>query len=274
MKEYTVQEDVTLKKFTDEVCAQASFAFRTLLKEKKIRVNGERVGQDVPLLCGDRVQYFLTPAQEQKTAFTILYEDENVAVIDKESGVNAEAVCSALGGQGARLVHRLDRNTEGLMILAKNAVAEEELLCAFRERRVQKVYLAVVVGNVKAAHAVEEAYLVKDERAARVSVSSSPRGEKIVTEYDVLERKGGFSLLRVTLHTGKTHQIRAHLAFLGYPVLGDEKYGAEEVNRAYHAKRQRLLSKELTLTLSGGLSYLNGKTFVSPKNLSIPQKNA
>lgn len=275
MKTFTVREDTTLKKFTDDVYAQASFCFRTLLKEKNIRVNGKRVASDVALKKGDAVQYFLTPSQDKKLAFSVLYEDENVTVVDKESGVSSAAVFSALcEAEKTYFIHRLDRNTEGVMIFANTPSAEEALLAAFREKRTEKVYLALVLGHPEKRRSVEEAYLLKDEGAACVSVSREKRGEKIVTEYEVLGEKGELSLLKVTLHTGKTHQIRAHLAFLGHPVLGDGKYGDGEKNRRYHATRQRLLAKQLTLFSEGDLGYLNGKSFVSPKNLQFPPENA
>ena len=122
MKSYTVSENTTLKEFTDNHCAQASFCFRALLKAREIRVNGERVGRDIPLQAGDSVSYFLTAAQRGKQAFTVLYRDENVVVVDKESGVNSEAVFSALAEEGeCYFVHRLDRNTAGVMIFARNA---------------------------------------------------------------------------------------------------------------------------------------------------------
>ncbi len=275
MKTYTVKEETTLKTFTDETCAQASFCLRTLLKGRDVRVNGTRVGADMPLKRGDVVQYFMTPAQEAKPAFAVLYEDDNVVVLDKESGVSSEAVFSALcEAHETYFIHRLDRNTEGVMVFAKTAPAAEELLDCFRTKKTEKVYLAAVRGRMEKGRSVEEAFLVKDEGASRVRVNARGAGEKIVTEYEVLDANESFSLLKVTLHTGKTHQIRAHLAFLGHPVLGDGKYGDGALNRRLHMTRQRLLSKALTLYPDGCLAYLRGKTFLSTKNLQIPSENA
>ncbi len=233
-----------------------------------MRVNGKKVGENVMLSSGDEVAFYMTPAEERVRAYTILYEDENVLVLDKESGVSSEAVFRALEEEGeCYFIHRLDRNTEGLMIFAKNAKAAEELLSAFRERRVTKRYLALVFGKMQKRHAVLEAFLEKDEKSAFVRINTAGRGEKIVTEYEVLEERGETTLLIVTLHTGRTHQIRAHLAFLGHPVVGDEKYGDHAKNKALHAARQRLIAKELTLQGGATLAYLDGKTFISPKIL-------
>jgi len=190
-----------------------------------------------------------------------------ILVIDKESGVNSEAVFSALCGEGIFFIHRLDRNTEGLMVFARTRAAEEALLSAFRERRVEKRYRAEVLGKFNRKQAVCTAYLKKDSAHARVMVSASPVGERIVTEYRVLEEREETSILEVILHTGKTHQIRAHMAFLGHPVAGDTKYGDAAYNAAHHLTRQRLLAKQLSFCGTGLPEYLSGKTFVSSRTL-------
>ena len=258
MKEYIVEKNCTLKEFTDATDPQASRCLRALLKAREVRVNGEKVGEDLPLKAGDRVAYFLTRAQAEKAAYEIVYQDENLIVVDKESGVQTEAILSALKAAGmgdVRALHRLDRNTEGLLAFALGETAELELLACFRARRVEKIYLARVFGAMPKAHETCVAYLEKDAA-----------GERIETEYEVLET-GETTLLRIRLHTGKTHQIRAHLAFLGHPVVGDMKYGDAAKNRALHRTRQCLIAKELLFDPEGSLAYLKGKRFVSRKNL-------
>ena len=274
MKKFTVTEDTRLSAFTDDTCAQASFCLRTLLKNRDVRVNGVRVCTDVPLRRGDEVCYYLTPAQEARRGFSVLYEDENVIVADKESGVNAAAVFSALAQEGQTFfIHRLDRNTCGVMAFARNDGAERALSAAFKERRAVKIYEAVCFHPFKKPADVLTAYLVKDAAAARVRVYAEPckGAEKIVTEYFGAENAGELARVHVRLHSGKTHQIRAHLAFIGHPVAGDEKYGDEALNKKYALKRHILVAKELSFFFTGMLSYLNGKLFTSSFSAQFPK---
>ena len=138
MKEFTVREEIDLKTFTDNTYAQGSFWFRALLKNKDIRVNGKKTDKNIPLKAGDVVSYYLSYDKEKTPAFFEIYADENILVIDKESGVNSEAVYSALEEKGARFIHRLDRNTKGLIVFALNDETEKELLCLFKQRQIEK----------------------------------------------------------------------------------------------------------------------------------------
>lgn len=270
MKKFTVTQNSTLKEFTDATYPQGSFAFSALLKKGDIRVNGVKTKTNCKVSAGDEVIYYTTSAQEDKPSHTVVYEDENILVADKFSGVSSEALFCELGAY--KPVHRLDRNTCGLIVLAKNAAAEEALISAFKERRADKIYLCFAKNNFKAKSAVLTAYISKNAEESKVRVYSSPaEGRiKIVTEYEVQKEYGDYALVKVTLHTGKTHQIRAHLGYIGCPVLGDNKYGDEELNKKYRAARQILVAHDLSFNLSGELSYLNVKQFSSSFFPSLP----
>ena len=266
MKKFTVTPPASLKEFTDATYPQGSFCLPALLRERDVKVNGVRVGRNTPLKAGDEVVYYTTPKQESLKSHSVVYEDENVLIADKPDGVETSALLSELGEGGEfYAVHRLDRNTKGLIVFAKNIGAEEELLAAFKERRVEKVYLARCKNHFKKDTAVLTAYLKKNAENSSVKIFDKEvaDGVKIVTEYRVLEKRGDTALVEVTLHTGKTHQIRAHLAHIGCPVLGDEKYGDGALNKKYGAKRQRLVSNRLCFKTGGVLEYLNGKEFLS-----------
>ena len=273
MKKFVVRKSQRLKEFTDETYAQGSFALARLLREREIRVNGARTGKDVLLAAGDEVAYYTTPREEAVPFYAIVYRDENILIADKYAGVSSEALFAALREEyGARFIHRLDRNTSGLIAFARTDAAEEELLSAFRERRAEKIYEAVCFHPFARPHALLTAYLRKDARAAKVRIFPQPTAgaEKIVTEYTVRAAEGEHSLVEVRLHSGKTHQIRAHMAFIGHPVAGDEKYGDEALNRRYGVRRQLLVAKRLAFDAGGAPVYLRGRVFVSSFSPRLP----
>ena len=267
----------SLKEFTENNYAQASFFWNLLLRNKDIKVNGKRVGADCKVYTGDEVCYYLTTKQAEKPAFHTVYQDENVLVIDKESGVNSEAVFAALARQGEYyFIHRLDRNTKGLLIFARNAETEKALLAAFRDRKVEKRYHALCFGQFPKKSDVLTAYLKKDAVRSIVYVNDTPSkgSEKIITEYTVLESlENGATRVEVVLHTGKTHQIRAHLAHIGCPIAGDMKYGDNAKNKENNCARQCLVAKKLSLCLEGTLAYLNGKMWISRFDASLPHNS-
>lgn len=268
MKKFIVKSNCRLKEFTDATYPQGSFCLAVLLRDRDVKVNGVRVKEDVELAAGDEVIYYTTLKQEGVPSHKTAYEDENIYIADKFSGVSSEGLLSELCQKGKfYAVHRLDRNTQGLLVFAKNTAAEEELSAAFKQKRVVKTYLALCKNNFTADGGILTAYLVKDEKTAFVKIFDREvtGSEKIITEYRVLEKRGDIALVRITLHTGKTHQIRAHTAHIGCPVLGDEKYGDRLLNKKYKVMRQCLVSKTLALafTFEGNLSYLNGRAFVS-----------
>ncbi len=266
MLELIVEERARLKEFTENHYAQASFFWAQLIKNKEIKVNGKKVGEDVLLEKGDRVTYYLTPKQAEKPAFYEVYEDESVLIVDKESGVNSEAVYAELVRSGEYyFVHRLDRNTSGLLAFAKTPAAFKSLLAAFKDRRVEKIYHALCFGCPKKQEETLTAYLKKDGEKASVRIFGTPvsGSERIVTAYRVLATQAEKCLLEVTLHTGKTHQIRAHLAYEGLPIVGDMKYGNTQKNRALGISRQRLVAKSLRFVLDGEFAYLNEQCFFS-----------
>ena len=275
MLELISEKTQSLKEFTENHYAQASFFWTALLKNREIKVNGKRVGADVRLFAGDVVTYYLTQKQAEKTAFHIVYEDDNVLVVDKESGVNSEAVFAELSRKGEYyFLHRLDRNTTGLLLFARNPKAEKTILDAFKEKRVEKKYHALCFGNFPKPQDVLIAYLKKNADSALARIYDAPinGAEKIITEYKVLERRGETTLVEITLHTGKTHQIRAHLSHIRCPIVGDMKYGVTAQNKALKRARQCLIAKSLRLELSGEFAYLNGLVWTSRFEAEIGDK--
>ena len=268
------QADTVLRFLAAHLAGVSIERIRIQCKRGEVRVNGARIRGNVSVEKGDTVEIFL-PEKLASVFVPVVYEDDCIVLADKPPLVESEfclpELLEAQTGQRLTAAHRLDTNTTGLVLLTKTAAAREALIAAFRDGQVYKTYYARVCGAPPEERARAVAYLSKDAAAAfcRVSAAEKAGCKQIVTEYEVIEEGARTSLLKITLHTGKTHQIRAHLAFLKHPVAGDEKYGDGAFNRKIHATRQLLVAKRLSFRFTGGLSDLNGRAFVSKKSLKI-----
>ncbi len=245
-----------------------------VLRSGEVRVNSGRVKPDYRLRLGDKVRMppvrVATPAAKAARAmdFQIIFEDPSLVVINKPAGIAvhggsgvSQGVIEAL--RAARpeakmleLAHRIDRDTSGLLVIAKKRVALVELHRMLRGGEIEKVYVAIVKGVPgKKAFEIRQPLhkYVNAKGERRVSVREG--GMAAVTKADLVASSGDLSLLRLRLMTGRTHQIRVHLAHAGYPVVGDDKYGNFEFNRALArqgVKRLFLHARRLTFAHPAG----------------------
>lgn len=270
------------------------------IRTKNIKLNGGRCLPGQHLAHGDELLVYISepagPPPEQSAVserpgeLNIVYQDKNIILLNKPSGLP----CQSEAGQPRQdtlegrmraylrasgewkpqaensfipsLCHRLDRNTEGLVLAAKTAEALRIITQKIRERQIIKRYLCVVHGHPRPPEGRLEDYLFKDARRNFVMVKKTrERGAKTAaTDYRVLDIRGGLSLVECTLVTGRTHQIRAQMASRGWPLLGDGKYGSGELDKSYSRKGQALCAYKISfafLSPAGALQYLNGKEF-------------
>lgn len=276
LKEIVVKNRQLLSDAISENTELGYYRIQKIIKSRSVKINGLRVGVDMNVNPGDVVYVYL--ADREKDSIEVIYRDDNILVVNKMPGIEVQGVDSlterinnVLTDSTAVPVHRLDRNTMGLVVFALNKTAETELLNSFKDRDIDKLYNCIVVGAPKPASAKLKDFLFKDAKKSMVYVSSVPKPGylPIETHYKLLKNLGELSLLEVKLVTGRTHQIRAHLSFVKLPILGDGKYGINKINRRYRVKTQLLCCTKITFHFGQGpLKYLDGKSVVLNTDLT------
>jgi 23S rRNA pseudouridine1911/1915/1917 synthase len=272
-----------LDKYVTEHCPELSRTqVQKYISDGYIKVNDRPAKAGIKLNTGDRVSISLPPPAPgtltpEEIPLNILYEDDDLLVIDKPAGLTVHpapghpshtlvnAILSHLSGlpetgdwQRPGIVHRLDKDTSGVMLVAKTGAAHSNLTDQFRSRSVFKVYQVLVAGHLTPEDGIIEAPIGRDPRhRQRMAVVAESRGRESRTEYHVIKYRGNYTLLEVRPETGRTHQIRVHLAAIGYPVAGDKVYGV----KSPYLSRQFVHASRLGFTLPSTGDYVE---FSSP----------
>lgn len=275
---------VRLDKFVGEKCRELSRTHaQKLIRDGCITVNGRVAKASLKLSLGDKVNIVIpptppSPLSPEEIPLSIIYEDDDLLVVDKPAGLTVHpapghpghtlvnAILSHyphLADIGASLrpgiVHRLDKDTSGVMLVAKNRMAQINLVNQFRARAIVKAYLVLVRGKLTPESGTIEAAIGRDPRNRKLMAVVS-RGREARTEYRVVKYLGNYTLLEVMPATGRTHQIRVHLAAIGFPVVGDATYGV----KSPYLSRQFLHASRLGFNLPSTGEYVEFESELPP----------
>lgn len=282
------KQGVRLDKYVSEHCPELSRTrAQKLIDEGYIKVNNRVAKTGLKLNIGDKLTITLPPTagnslQPEAIPLNILYEDDDLLAVDKPAGLTVHpapghpthtlvnAILFRLSSlpdtgdwQRPGIVHRLDKDTSGVMLVAKNRAAHLNLANQFKARSVVKTYLVLVKGCLVPEDGIIEAAVGRHPRhRERMAVVADSRGRKAQTEYHVVNYIGNYTLLEVKPETGRTHQIRVHLAAIGYPVVGDKVYGV----KSPHLSRQFVHASRLGFKLPSSGKYVE---FTSPLPLDL-----
>lgn len=237
MRKLIVEDKFNNKKLSDFLYNQFPFmkqnAFYRALRQKDIKINGKRINNDLPLKTDDQIDVFISDEYllANTAILNIVYEDDNILIINKPDGIEVTgnnsltSLCENYIDGFVKPCHRLDRNTSGIVLFAKNNESLQVLKDKFKNNEIDKFYKATVYGILSKKQDRLEAYLFKDRKKSFVYISDIPKSgyRKIITNYNVIseDKENNISVLDIKLETGRTHQIRAHLAHIGHPIIGD-----------------------------------------------------
>lgn len=238
---------------------------QALFRKKEIKVNGKKVNSDFFVKKRDIIEIFC----KENYFFDIktVYEDDNIIIVNKPKKLEIITETKNISllnliNPNFFAVHRLDFNTEGLVIIAKNETSKNELDIAFKNSNIKKTYITICKNYPTENQMIFEDYIIKFDNFVKIYTNKTINSKIVKTKIECLKKQNGYSLIKVDLLTGRTHQIRAHLAFHNLFVLGDEKYGNFIENKKLNLKNQILRCYKLELTnLGKNLEYLNNKIF-------------